>query len=739
MFHSDKPISSRSDDLLKRSGFARLLANTIASLNKADTFTIGIFGKWGSGKTSVVKMMLQELENQQKSADEQDKIIVIHFEPWNFADSNQLLNQFFARLANEFRRKSDKGLKAIGDALEGYSDAFTLAELIPEVGLVGKIISLLGKSSAEAVGKFLKKRVDGGDVQSQKERVISLLEEQKSRILVVIDDIDRLSNEQIRHVFQLVTSVAKFPNTTYLLVFDKDIVVKALEQVQEGSGEDYLEKIIQMPIQIPDIQRPALRQILFMRLDEILKKHSDVNFSESHWQAVYMPCVDPFIKHIRDINRLCNAVEFKLSAISGEVDFADIVAITALEIGMPAVYEWAKENKGVLTGDGSQYSFGTQDRKSQEWCKIYEEQLIAILPQNSSLKSDQRDVDLALKCLSHIFPHFGHKIGKTYEVFTRDQLRKNNQIAHPDKYDRYFHLTIDYIGFRKADVRAAIQIMSSKELSDFLLERDNEDTSYEFLEEVNAAIQDIPIERVNVLIQALLQTASQLDSKSERSLFALRSQDKAEYIICDLFERIPVQERPQYMLDIVNSANYEALTVLAHIVNIMELAHGRLAAEGKERTELSKLLTLDDLVLLEKAFVDRAKKLLNNRSLFVFGKWRMTLYLLECFDAEYTSDYMAKELSNDESVLRYLESSISKWIGSGISYEVSKDFEKYLTKDRILQAINNQKVNGNLYQLPIEIQYACAAFFMYATDSKIGHRGVTQEDVKETLAKWNKA
>ena len=98
---------------------------------------------------------------------------------------------------------------------------------------------------------------------------------------------------------------------------------------------------------------------------------------------------------------------------------------------------------------------------------------------------------------------------------------------------------------------------------------------------------------------------------------------------------------------------------------------------------------------------------------------------------------MAKELLKDESVLRYLESSVSKWIGSGISYEVSKDFEKYLTRERILQAINNQKANGNLYLLPIEIQYACAVFFMHATDSKIGHRGVTQENVKETLAKWN--
>lgn len=129
--------------------------------------------------------MLQELEKQQEATEEQEKIIVVHFEPWNFTDSNQLLNQFFARLANELCSKSDKGLKAIGDALERYSDAFTLAELIPEIGIVGKIISLLGKSSAEAVGKLLKKRVDGGDVQSQKEKVINLLQKQKNRILVV--------------------------------------------------------------------------------------------------------------------------------------------------------------------------------------------------------------------------------------------------------------------------------------------------------------------------------------------------------------------------------------------------------------------------------------------------------------------------------------------------------------------------------------------------------------------------
>lgn len=58
----------------------------------------------------------------------------------------------------------------------------------------------------------------------------------------MIDDIDRLSNEQIQLIFQLVNAVAGFPNITYLLSFDKDIVVRALSNVQHCDGEEYLKK-----------------------------------------------------------------------------------------------------------------------------------------------------------------------------------------------------------------------------------------------------------------------------------------------------------------------------------------------------------------------------------------------------------------------------------------------------------------------------------------------------------------
>ena len=280
MFYSDKPISSNNEDKLNRKGFAKLLAHTLVHLDSKDTFTVGLFGKWGCGKTSLVNMTLAEIENIQAKNETDEQIIVVHFEPWNFTDTNQLLTQFFVRLANEFQKKGNKNLTKIGKALENYSDAFGLLELIPGVGAP---IASASKWGLSRLGQKMQKGLDERDVLKQKEQVIQLLKAQSNRILVILDDIDRLSNEQIRYVFQLITSVARFPNTTYLLVFDKEIVVEALKGVQSGNGQDYLEKVIQMPIQIPNIQRSDLRNALFERLDEIIADFKELGYNQKHW------------------------------------------------------------------------------------------------------------------------------------------------------------------------------------------------------------------------------------------------------------------------------------------------------------------------------------------------------------------------------------------------------------------------------------------------------------------------
>lgn len=408
MFHSDRPIDAAENDLLHRSGFAKLLARSLIDPNSPDTFTIGLFGKWGSGKTSIVNMTLNYIEESSKTMSPEDAPIVVHFEPWNFSNTDQLLTQFFIHLSNEFRSKDDEKSIKIGEALEKYADAFELAKAIP---VVGGLVAYLGKKLAISLGKKLKNGYDEKDILKQKELVIELLQKQTNRLLIIIDDIDRLTNEQIRLVFQLITSVANFPNTTYLVVFDKEIVVNALKTVQGCNGEDYLKKIIQVPIQIPDMQGYELRTVFITQLNKLISDNEDVMVSPEYWQNLFDPCIDPFIKNLRDVNRLCNAVQFKLAAIAAEVNFTDMVAISAIELFRPPIYEWIKSNKDLLTGQI--ISIHPEENNKDELYERYKQSIRLSLKHYKFDTSDE-DLEIILIFLSYLFPYFGNKIGKTY-------------------------------------------------------------------------------------------------------------------------------------------------------------------------------------------------------------------------------------------------------------------------------------------------------------------------------------
>ena len=588
MYYSDKPVNSGEEDLLGRRSFAKLLAQSLINLRTSDTFSIGLFGKWGSGKTSVVNMSLKELEALQSDAKDDERIVVVHFEPWNFTTTDQLLSQFFVRLSNEFKSQGDKQLAAVADALEKYSGAFNALAGIP---LFGNAISSLGIEGAKAAAGMLRKGDSTSDIQRQKEYIVDLLEKQSRRILVIIDDIDRLSSEQIRQIFQLIASVAKFPNTMYLLVFDKDIVVSALKNVQEGSGENYLEKIIQIPIQIPDVKKEKIRNILISKLNESISEYPDISFQQRRWQRLFSYCIEPFIHTLRDVNRLCNSVQFKITAISSDVDFVDMVSISAIEIALPNVYKWAKSNKAILTGEVDLSTIRLQNKTQKELFDEYSHILKTLL------NDDSEATKIAIEALSNLFPHFGHMIGKGYEVYDDKQLRRDNCIAHADKFDRYFCLDLSDDEIRKTDVFNAAFLLDCEKLKEYLLDLDSKGKCYDFLEEMNALISKMPTERTESIIIALLSTAERLNN-SLGGLLAIPAKTYAEHMIIDLLDVLEKPNRLPLLENEINTANLFSLPAIASVINMLELGYGRLAANGEQRG-YKKVVSEEELAQLE--------------------------------------------------------------------------------------------------------------------------------------------
>ena len=119
----------------------------------------------------------------------------------------------------------------------------------------------------------------------------------------------------------------------YLLSFDREVVTRALQEEQNCNGEEYLEKIIQVPFDIPEANLDLVSNIFIEKVEKIILTEDRINdFDTGYWQSVYTNCIYPFIKGIRDVNRILNTFEFKYNLMKNEVNETDLLEITHLYI-----------------------------------------------------------------------------------------------------------------------------------------------------------------------------------------------------------------------------------------------------------------------------------------------------------------------------------------------------------------------------------------------------------------------
>ena len=281
MFSTDKPITDASEDKLGRSGFAERLAKAIINFDTADSYAIALQGAWGCGKTSVLNMAIQKIE---EATDK--KAVIIRFNPWNFTTTGQLIDQFFATMSSKLKlSKSNERLQKVGELVEKYSSILEYTQYIPGVGSYMNALPKVAKAFGGRMRKNASEKLK--DAVYQKEEIEKELLLIDSHILVVIDDIDRLPNDQIRLIFQLVNSVAGFPHTVYLLSYDKEIVTRALDDVQGQRGAEYLEKIIQVPFDMPPINKYRVRSILKDEVEKTRNMPSADKIDVAHWEQVF--------------------------------------------------------------------------------------------------------------------------------------------------------------------------------------------------------------------------------------------------------------------------------------------------------------------------------------------------------------------------------------------------------------------------------------------------------------------
>src|SRR4051794_2582887 len=112
--HGDEPTELRSEDLLGRTAFADRIADEVLNAPAARGFVISVTGKWGSGKTSVLKFVEEAIR---------DDAVTLWFNPWLFSSSQELVSRFFAELVTRMKGHQDEQIRGLAGRVAAYGKA----------------------------------------------------------------------------------------------------------------------------------------------------------------------------------------------------------------------------------------------------------------------------------------------------------------------------------------------------------------------------------------------------------------------------------------------------------------------------------------------------------------------------------------------------------------------------------------------------------------------------------------
>ena len=670
MLNSDLPIKSVADDMLNRASFAENLAQTMLDYTVSDGFAIGLYGKWGSGKTSVINMVLEKFEMLASSSI--DKPIVLRFNPWLCSDPKQLISQFFKQLSSAIKIKRPK-LVHICNFMNDYADAFDLANAIP---IAGSILMTIGKILGKKAKAYSETK--SGDLQQIRDEIIATLLKEKVKIIVTIDDVDRLSNQEIISVFQLIKSLADFPYTIYLLAFDRDVVVRALSEVQKGDGAEYLEKVIQVPFELPSPNADDIYQVFFTKLNSIIANFPDEKWDKEYFGTLFHLGIKDFFTSVRDVVRFANTYALKYALLKSDTYPIDLIGLTCLQIFEPAIYSELQRHKEQLCGGSTPIS----NQYEQEKAKI--QNAFNTITESAS-RDKKESIESILLCL---FPKLGilkNNFYSSYRQYNHYTALNNGSICCSECFDRYFALMLEPNAIPQNLIVHLLFDAPENELLNGILKFNEDNKTTRLLDHVNALFhkkkEDADYsERAKLVFVCLAQQWHLLDDDTEQSFFSMPFSWRLHFTARTLLTKLPEAERFNVVSKTFDDEKVSLSTVQILLYDF-ESQHNRFT-DSESRTE-EKLFTLDEVLYLEEIFKCRTISEFESGAILDNVDAMSVIWMFEKIDMEEAKQCTNKMFHSDLSLAKFISASVGHGKGMGNSvfaiWNVHKEsIEKYI-------------------------------------------------------------
>ncbi|MET9774267.1 P-loop NTPase fold protein [Streptomyces sp. NPDC006367] len=413
-----------NNDALERRQFAERTVRALSEVRRQSKSSVaGLIAPWGAGKSTTLAMIVEGLKEHEATP-----WTVVDLNPWLYSDVEALQLGFFVAL-----REALPSDAKWNRTRERFGNFFTA---ISPAGKVNGLAGVDASSALEAFGQWI-----AGDVSANalKEKAEEKLDELEKPILFVMDDLDRLTPDELLMVFKLVRLVGRLPNVYYLLSYDERTLLDVIQQTDIASGSrerarEYMEKIIQVRFDVPAMRPQQQADLVNKAMSEVMSRYNiDSNEEDNELFArVFREHMKNILTTPRSINRYFAQVDALYETLHEEVNFIDFTLITFIRTFEPDVYKhlvgsWRSE----LLGEPGAYSI-TRREKAEDKQRRWHEMLMGAHVQQS-------DIPGLYELLKNLFPNIRSSDG-SIGPHRDHSLRRG--VGSRDYFDRYFNFGV---------------------------------------------------------------------------------------------------------------------------------------------------------------------------------------------------------------------------------------------------------------------------------------------------------
>lgn len=424
----DRAIEAPESDALERGPFVASLIKTlvhtdysastgVVTARRATGFVVGLTGEWGLGKSSVLNLLSHELKQM-------EHVVVATLNPWLFKGRDELVEAYFNSLREALGYSTSEKTRKLLRQLERYKASIefvgtTTASIIDVVVGAGIATTFWNKWLLKLVRLLNKPKALSA--QQERKSLEAKLAEEEIAVVVLIDELDRVEDEEVRAVAQLVKAVGDIKGVSYLVAYDQDRVAQALGKGatpddRQKTGESYLEKIIQFPIPLRPLFEDDARDLLLhaMRSNGVSMPAA----TEPHQTEIFNQLLR-VIRTPREIKRLIGAFSVLEEIVRGEICPFDVLAYSWLVAKAPSIRGHISNNIHKLVDDPNIAELLSRQRERSS-NNSAEETLVDVLGATAKIH---------LGILQLIFPRFNQGRQSAVDVFGGHRLAKRRNLT----------------------------------------------------------------------------------------------------------------------------------------------------------------------------------------------------------------------------------------------------------------------------------------------------------------------